>query len=63
MERRQGGQGPAVNLAKQKRRPERSRPGLKALTPAERKVVEERLADHKKRWEYLFSINLWKPVK
>ena len=26
-------------------------------------IVEERIADHKKRWEYLFSINLWKPAK
>jgi hypothetical protein len=48
---------------KQKRRAERDRPGLKALTPAERRIVEERLADHRKRWEYLFSINLWKPSK
>ena len=47
----------------QKRRPELSRPGLKQLTPIERKVVEARLADHKKRWEYLFSINVWKPSK
>jgi len=48
---------------KQKRRPERLKPGLKQLTPEERRIVEERLADHKKRWEYLFSINLWKPSK
>jgi len=46
-----------------KRRPEIMKPGLKMLTPIERKVVEERLADHRKRWEYLFSINLWKPSK
>jgi hypothetical protein len=50
-------------MPKQKRRPERSRPGLKALTPWERKVVEERLDEHKKRWEYLFSLNVWKPAK
>ena len=50
-------------MPKQKRRPEIMRPGLKQLTPIERKVVEERLADHKKRWEYLFSINVWKPSK
>lgn len=43
------------------RRPERMKPGLKQLTPIERKVYEERLADHKKRWEYLFSLNVWKP--
>lgn len=45
------------------RRPERQRPGLKQLTPAERKVYEERLADHKKRCEHLFSLNVWKPSK
>jgi hypothetical protein len=50
-------------MPKQKRRPERSRPGLKALTPAERKVVEERLAEHRKRWEHLFSLNAWKPAQ
>jgi hypothetical protein len=50
-------------MPKKKRRPEILNPGLKQLTPIERKVVEERLADHKKRWEYLFSINVWKPSK
>ena len=50
-------------MPKQKRRPERSRPGLKQLTPAERKVVEERLAEHRKRWEYLFSLNVFKPTR
>jgi hypothetical protein len=52
-----------MSKPKQKRRPERLKPSLKQLTPAERRIVEERLADHKKRWEYLFSINLWKPAK
>jgi len=47
----------------QKRRQERSRPGLKQLTPAEKRIVAERLADHRKRWEYLFSLNVWKPSK
>jgi hypothetical protein len=50
-------------MPKKTRRPEIMRPGLKQLTPIERKVVEERLADHKKRWEYLFSLNVWKPSK
>jgi hypothetical protein len=50
-------------MPKQKRRPELSRPGLKQLTPYERKVVAERIADHRKRWEYLFSLNVWKPSK
>ena len=47
----------------QKRRPERLKPGLKQLTPAERKVVEQRLSDHRKRWEYLFSLNVFKPSR
>jgi hypothetical protein len=46
-----------------RRRPELSRPSLKALTPYERRIVTERLADHRKRWEYLFSLNVWKPAK
>jgi hypothetical protein len=25
--------------------------------------VAERLANHRKRWEYLFSLNVWKPSK
>jgi hypothetical protein len=50
-------------MPKQKRRPERSRPGLKQLTPIEQRIVTERLADHRKRWEYLFSLNVWKPSK
>jgi hypothetical protein len=41
-----------------KRRPELSRPALKQLTPAEQHIVAERLADHRKRWEYLFSLNV-----
>lgn len=44
-----------------KRRPEIMRPGLKLLTPAEKRIVEERLAEHRKLWEYLFSLNVWKP--
>lgn len=52
-----------MNRPKQKRRQERLRPGLKQLTPAERKIVVERIADHKKRWEYLFSLNVWKPSR
>jgi hypothetical protein len=48
---------------KRKRRPELSRPGLKALTPYEQRTVADRLADHKKRWEHLFSLNAWKPSR
>ena len=50
-------------MPKQKRRPELSRPALKQLTPYEQRIVAERLADHRKRWEYLFSLNVWKPSK
>jgi hypothetical protein len=46
-----------------RRRPELSRPALKQLTPHEQRIVAERLADHRKRWEYLFSLNVWKPSK
>jgi hypothetical protein len=50
-------------MPKKKRRPELSRPALKQLTPYEQRIVEERLADHRKRWEHLFSLNVWKPSK
>jgi hypothetical protein len=46
-----------------KRRPEIMRPGLKQQTPVETKATADRLADHRKRWEYLFSLNVWKPSK
>lgn len=48
---------------KQKRRPEILKPGLKQLTPAERRIVSERIADHRKRWEHLFSLNVFKPTR
>ena len=47
----------------QKRRPERLRPGLKQQTPVERKATADCLAEHRKRWEYLFSLNAWKPAR
>ena len=46
-----------------KRRPELSRPGLKALTPAERRIVAAHHKANAKRWEHLFSLNAWKPAK
>jgi len=46
-----------------KRRPEILRPGLKALTPYEQRTVADRLVEHRKRWEHLFSLNAWKPAK
>ncbi len=50
-----------MNKKPKKRRPEIMHPGLKLLTPVEKRIVEERLAEHRKRWEYLFNINVWKP--
>jgi len=44
----------------QKRRPERLRPGLKQQTPIETKATAAQLAEHRKRWEYLFSLNVFK---
>lgn len=32
-----------------------------SLTPYEQGVVTRHIADNKKRWEYLFSLNKWKP--
>ena len=46
-----------------KRRPERQRPGLKQQTPVEKKTTDDRLAEHRKRWEYLFSLNVFKPTR
>ena len=61
MERRQGGQAERMSKKPKKRRPEIMHPSLKLLTPVEKRIVEERLAEHRKRWEYLFNLNVWKP--
>ena len=47
----------------QKRRPERSRPGLKQQTPVEKMATDLRLLSNRKRWEYLFSLNAWKHAR
>jgi len=52
-----------VHKPKQKRRPERLRPGLKQQTPVEVKATAHELAEHRKRWEYLFSLNVFKPSR
>lgn len=44
-----------------KRRPEIMRPGLKHQTPAERKATAAQMAEHRQRWKYLFSLNVFKP--
>jgi len=46
-----------------KHRPELLRPGLKALTPYEQRTVSAHHKANAKRWEYLFSLNLWKPAR
>ena len=39
------------------------RPGLKLQTPIETKATAAQLAEHRKRWEYLFSLNVFKPAR
>ena len=41
----------------------RATPGLKLQTPLEAKRTDLRLLSNAKRWEYLFSLNVWKPSK
>jgi hypothetical protein len=47
----------------QKRRPERLRPGLKLQTPVEVKATARELAEHRKRWDYLCSLNVFKSAR
>lgn len=49
-------------MPKQKRRPERQRPGLKQQTPHEKRLTREEVERIRKRWEHLFSLNAWKPT-
>jgi hypothetical protein len=39
----------------------RATPGLKLQTPLESTKTDLRLLNNVKRWEYLFSLNVWKP--
>ena len=41
----------------------RARPGLKLQTMLEARKTDLRLLTNSKRWEYLFSLNVWKPTK
>ena len=41
----------------------RATPGLKLQTPWEAKRTDLRLLSNVKRWEYLFSLNVWKLIK
>ena len=43
------------------RRPEIMKPGLKMLTPHEKKVVEQMTNSDRKRWTELLLLNKWKP--
>jgi hypothetical protein len=36
-------------------------PGLKQQTPNEKTKTEFNLLTDRQRWEYLFSLNVWKP--
>ena len=40
-----------------------ARPGLKQQTPAEKQTTETTITSDRKRWEHLFSLNVWKPIK
>ena len=41
----------------------RATPGLKLQTPLEANKTDLHLLSDAKRWEYLFSLNVWKPSK
>ena len=45
------------------RRPEIMKPGLKQLTPAEKKMVERMNGENRVRWHNLLLLNKWKPSK
>ena len=46
---------------KQKRRPERLHPGLKQLTPDERKTIATEMNRVREMWKSLYARNKWKP--
>ena len=50
-------------MAKRQRRPKILKPGLKLQTPLEAKRTDLRTISDRQRWEYLFSLNVWKPSK
>ena len=41
----------------------RARPGLKLQTELEERKTDIRRLSNRKRWEHLFSLNVWKPSK
>jgi len=60
LERRQGGQA-AVTRPTPKQ--VRAHPGLKLQTQLEEHKTDLRRLSDRQRWEYLFSLNVWKPSK
>jgi hypothetical protein len=46
-----------------KRRPEIMKPGLKELTPHERKVIASFQKWNKERWAKIMERNKWRPAK
>ena len=41
----------------------RARPGLKLQTMFEERKTDLRRLSDRQRWEYLFSLNAWKPTR
>ena len=41
----------------------KAKPGLKMQTPREERTVVVRNDADRKRWEHLFSLNVWKPIR
>mgnify|MGYP006286135887 CR=1 FL=1 len=41
----------------------RAKPGLKMLTPIEKKIVETRASSDRERWAKLYERNKWRPIK
>jgi hypothetical protein len=39
----------------------RAKPGLKMQTPYEANKTDLRTLSDRKRWDYLFSLNAWRP--
>lgn len=46
----------------QKRRPEIMHPGRKLLTPLEKKAIALARSEDLKRWNFLLSLNKYKPT-
>ena len=60
LERRQGGQAVVTRPTPKQ---VRARPGLKLQTELEERKTDLRRLSDRQRWEYLFSLNAWKPSR